>query len=193
MRCGRPFPHAVLLSLFVALVAAAASALGAQPIASKPVANGQRPVQAGPAAPVLVAIVQLVERGAAYDGMYLAIEGEIIGDVMRRGEHAWLSLLQDGIAVGVWVAATDIPAGSMPGGYSAQGDLVRIGGVMHRACPEHGGDLDFHATRIERIEPGRAVFHPAGKERLVAGLALSAAGVGLAFYWRRRERDAGVL
>jgi hypothetical protein len=43
------------------------------------------------------------------------------------------------------------------GNYKFRGDLLEIAGVFHRACPEHGGDLDIHAQSVRCIENGRVV------------------------------------
>jgi len=40
------------------------------------------------------------------------------------------------------------------GGRLARGDTVEVTGVLHRACPQHGGDLDLHATRLEVLTTG---------------------------------------
>ena len=43
------------------------------------------------------------------------------------------------------------------GSYKTQGDKVEVAGIFHRACLEHGGDLDIHAQSLRKLENGRTV------------------------------------
>jgi hypothetical protein len=66
------------------------------------------------------------------------------------------------------------PAGkkiSLVGGYGKKGDNVRVEGVFHRACPEHGGDLDIHAGSVTVLSTGARVAMPLS--RLVTTLAIA--------------------
>ncbi len=137
-----------------------------------------------------VSVAQLVEEAAKNDGREVLIEGELIGDLMVRGDHLWLSLLDKGTAVGVWAEKSRIPPIRFLGAYGVQGDTVRIRGVMHRACPDHGGDLDIHAKAVELLKRGGVVSHPMNKLKVFAALALSIAGLWFVSLWRRRERSA---
>lgn len=131
----------------------------------------------------------IVEKASAYDGAKVAIEGEIIGDVMARGDHSWINILNSGTAVGVWVEKNRLPEIAYFGNYGAIGDRVYITGIMHRACPEHGGDLDIHAETIELVKKGIPISHPLDLKRLGAAMAFSVSGILLAILWRKRERQ----
>ncbi len=63
-------------------------------------------------------------------------------------------------------------------------------GILHRACAEHGGDLDLHAATVEVVLRGRAVGHPVEpwKPPLAAGLALLSGLLALAARSRSRRR-----
>ncbi|MFZ2635736.1 MAG: hypothetical protein WAX33_05300 [Rectinemataceae bacterium] len=182
MKSAVLFASMTILSVLTALAPVPAEAQARQEIQSP---KGM-PIKSDSSA--RVPVVQLVERAVQYDGTEVEIEGEIIGDLMSRGDHAWLSILDGGTAVGVWATAEDITVVSFLGRYSTRGDRLRVRGVMHRACPEHGGDLDIHATSVEVVERGRAEFHPVNAGRLMAAIMLSATGGGLLVFWRRRER-----
>lgn len=130
----------------------------------------------------------IVEKASAYDGERVAIEGEIIGDVMARGDHSWINILDSGTAVGVWAEKDRLPEIAYLGNYGAVGDRVYITGIMHRACPEHGGDLDIHAETIELVKNGMPISHPLDLTRLGAAIAFSLSGILLAILWRKRER-----
>ncbi len=114
--------------------------------------------------------------------------GEAIGESMRRGSHVWLNLLDAGGAIGIWAKGADLPAIRYFGSAAARGDTLRVRGIFHRSCPEHGGDLDIHAAALEvaaRGELKRETLH-AGRMALAAGLLLAAAAVFLS--WRRKQK-----
>ena len=50
---------------------------------------------------------------------------------------------------------SDLQAGT----YRQSGDRVLITGIFHRACPDHGGDVDIHATDLHLVAKGLATSH----------------------------------
>lgn len=130
----------------------------------------------------------IVEKASSYDGTIVAIEGEIVGDVMARGDHSWINILDSGTAVGIWADNDRLPEIAYLGNYDAIGDRVYITGIMHRACPEHGGDLDIHAETIVLVKKGIPISHPLDLTRLCAAIAFSLSGILLAVLWRKRGR-----
>jgi hypothetical protein len=102
-----------------------------------------------------ISSIELINNAKQYDGKTITYEGEVIGDVMKRGDFAWINL-NDGVqAIGVWLQNSLLKDITFTGSYSSKGDMVEVKGVFHRACPEHGGDLDIHAQSIRKISPGR--------------------------------------
>ena len=96
----------------------------------------------------------LINNAKEYDGKIVAYEGEVIGDVMGRGEYAWINVNDNKNAIGIWLPR-DLTKGIIyTGNYKAQGDWLEISGIFHRACPEHGGDLDIHAQSLRKIKSG---------------------------------------
>lgn len=104
-----------------------------------------------------ISSAELIKNAKQYDAKAVTYEGEVIGDVMIRGDYAWINV-NDGVnAIGIWIAK-DLTKGILyTGSYKTKGDWVEISGIFQRACPEHGGDLDIHAQSIGIIQPGRAV------------------------------------
>ncbi|HYG56564.1 MAG TPA: hypothetical protein VD902_00650, partial [Symbiobacteriaceae bacterium] len=47
---------------------------------------------ATPALAAGVTVSDLVEQAKAYDGKQVTLQGEVIGDVMRRGEYGWINI-----------------------------------------------------------------------------------------------------
>jgi hypothetical protein len=144
---------------------------------------------ASPRAFAQVGSAGLIERAKEFDGRPVEFVGEAIGESMRRGDHLWLNLLESGGAIGIWAKRADLPAIHFFGSAAALGDTLRVRGIFHRSCPEHGGDLDIHATVVEVVSRGELVgvtLH-AGRMVLAAGLLLAAA---VAFWlWRVREKS----
>ncbi len=130
----------------------------------------------------------LISRAASFDGRVIAFSGEVIGDVMPRGDHAWVNISDGANAIGVWLPLSMLPRLSYLGSYRARGDVLLVQGVFHRACPDHGGDMDIHAFSVEAAAPGAPVGHPVrAGSMILAGVLLAAAG-GAFVAWRARER-----
>ncbi len=98
---------------------------------------------------------ELISHAKAYDGKPVTFAGEVIGDIMYRGAYAWVNINDGKSAIGVWIPGELAKKIQFTGSYRSIGDWAEITGVFHRACPEHGGDLDIHAQAIEKISPGR--------------------------------------
>jgi hypothetical protein len=141
--------------------------------------------------PVIAAVSsgELIERGKEYDGREVEFEGEAIGDAMARGDHVWVNV-SDGSnsALGVWATESVWPALRFYGSAEARGDVVRVRGIFSRACAEHGGDMDIHATSVVVLTPGAPTSHPVSMRRVVAAAVLLAASPVLFLLWKRREK-----
>jgi len=149
----------------------------------------------------------LVEDAADWDGRTVSFTGEAIGEAMRRGDHAWIHLNDDayGLAdagvdvplagynsgIGVWLDARQASTIAVFGDNRHHGDLVEVTGVFHAACPQHGGDLDIHASSLRVARAGYATFRRILPSRMIAAAIL--AGLTLALFLvnlradRRRE------
>ncbi|MBU4251708.1 MAG: DNA-binding protein [Candidatus Omnitrophica bacterium] len=100
---------------------------------------------------------ELINNAKQYDGKIVTYSGEVIGDVMLRGEFAWVNINDGKNALGVWMSAALAQEIKFTGNYKARGDRLEIVGVFHHACPEHGGDLDIHGRFLRKIASGRMV------------------------------------
>jgi len=133
-------------------------------------------------------IPDLIEKASMYEGRRIEIEGEVIGDKMARSDGVWVEVLADGAAIGVLLSPNDASGIAALGSYARIGDRVRIQGVFHRACPDHGGDLDVHAEHVAKLAEGHATPHAIVPARVSWGIALCLSGTTLAALWRLRER-----
>ena len=148
----------------------------------------------------------LIEDPSAWDGRVVTFTGEAIGEAMVRGDEVWLHLNDDAYA------DASVAAGSRPQGYNSgmavvldpeaaalitvfgdhrhQGDIVQVTGVFNAACPEHGGDMEIHASDMHIVRTGRELAGKLGPSSLIM-LAASFVGAAIAMgvYAVRRSRD----
>ena len=149
---------------------------------------------------------ELLEKWDQYDGREVIFRGEAVGDVMRRGGMAWITVNDDHYSrearleagelrggnsgIAVWLPEEEAAKIGVLGRYGSKGDLVEVRGVFNADCREHGGDLDIHAVSLEVLEPGRRLdaAPDAGKHlaAFLSGLFLLATMVP---YLRRRTRE----
>ena len=104
-----------------------------------------------------ISSADLINNAKEYDAKTVMYKGEVIGDIMARKEFAWINV-NDGVnAIGIWLdknLAGDI---LYAGSYKSRGDIVEVKGIFHRACIEHGGDMDIHCQALARIESGAVI------------------------------------
>jgi hypothetical protein len=96
----------------------------------------------------------LINNAKDYDKKEVVYSGEVIGDIMKRGENAWVNISDGTNAIGIWITTEETKEIKYTGKYSFTGDIVKVTGIFNRACSEHGGDLDIHASKIEVIKQG---------------------------------------
>jgi hypothetical protein len=133
----------------------------------------------------------LIDRPFEYDGKTVSLEGEAIGESMRRGEWAWANLLDGYAAIGVFAPAKALASIESYGSSRGKGDSVRVLGTFRRACPEHGGDMDIHALSIEIVERGKPTPRPVDPLVLIF-TPLSFILAALCFLlWRKRKAVVG--
>ncbi len=150
---------------------------------------------AQPAFAKAISSAELIEKCHFYDGKEVEFQGEVIGDVMRRGEYAWININDDsyssknvengsklkGYNTGqsVWCWANQVGFIKYKGDYKNSGDIIWVKGIFNRACPEHGGDMDIHAHQIRLVKQGQPISHPFKKERAAVALFLGVISAGL--------------
>jgi hypothetical protein len=130
----------------------------------------------------------LINNAKQYDNQIVIYQGEVIGEKMIRGDYAWLNVNDGNIAVGIWVKNNLIRDMRYFGNYATKGDVIMITGVFHRACPEHGGDLDLHAQAIKKIGAGEQRLSPLSTKKLTIAILLSIL-TGILFLIFKYEKD----
>ena len=102
-----------------------------------------------------ISSTELINNAREYDGNSVVYVGEAVGDVMVRGDFAWVNINDGENAIGVWMSKELAGEIKFTGSYQAKGDQLEITGVFNRNCIQHGGDMDIHAQSIRKISPGR--------------------------------------
>lgn len=116
--------------------------------------------------------LDLVEDAQFYDGAKIEYEGEVIGDIMVRGDFVWINVNDGNRAIGVWAKQDLAKKIKIKGDYGNVGDRIRVKGTFNRACTQHGGDLDIHAEKISIIEKGHKVEHPIDPKKVIVSVVL---------------------
>lgn len=152
-----------------------------------------------------VSSAALVENANQWDGRTISFKGEAIGEVMIRGDMAWIHVNDDtymekAVPAGgklsgynsghaIWLPADLARKIGVFGDYRHQGDIVKVIGVFYAACREHGGDMDIHAASLTILGPGRSLQQSVSAHRGLAAVALFALAGGLYGLRRRAERQ----
>ena len=101
-----------------------------------------------------ISSADLIEDADKYDGQPVTYTGEVIGEVMRRKNGAWVNIYDRQYSVGVWIPLDLIGNIQYKGNYKTKGDIVQVTGIFNRACSLHGGDMDIHAISLDKIQSG---------------------------------------
>lgn len=134
---------------------------------------------------------ELISNTRKYDGKSVIYVGEVVGDVMARGDFAWVNVNDADNAVGIWLSKELARGIQFAGSYHAEGDRVEITGVFHRACIQHGGDMDIHATNIRKISPGGLIREKSDTgKRNFTFILLGVLFLALIFVRRRRSKES---
>lgn len=114
----------------------------------------------------------LIEHSMNYDGQEVMIQGEAIGEVLERGQYAWVNLNDGGNAIGIWMPLEDAKKIAYFGDYKNIGDTIRITGTFSRNCLAHGGDVDIHSSTIEFVAAGHPVAEVISPAKILSALIL---------------------
>ncbi|MFA5008414.1 MAG: DNA-binding protein [Candidatus Omnitrophota bacterium] len=135
----------------------------------------------------------LINNAKQYDGKEIVYSGEVIGDVMVRGNFAWINVNDTKNAIGIWLPRNLAKEISITGSYEAKGDIVEVKGKFNRVCIEHGGDLDVHAYMLNVIKKGKNVDEVISPRKIKVAIAFLIICLTLAviyfirlFYSKRR-------
>ncbi len=118
---------------------------------------------------------ELINNAKQYDGKTVVYQGEVIGDIMKRANFAWININDGQNALGIWILKDLTKDIVYTGSYKFRGDIIEITGIFHRACVEHGGDLDIHAQSLRKTSAGRYIqerLNPAKRNQVIILLGI---------------------
>ena len=131
------------------------------------------------AAPAILA-EELLKEAEKYNGEEVIYKGEVIGDIMIRKDFTWINVRDETGAIGIFCPKELVNEIKHAGSYRFTGDIVSVRGTFHHSCPEHGGDTDIHAERINIIQKGKTISHPLEPKKVKASIILPAIAFVLA-------------
>jgi len=114
----------------------------------------------------------LIIKSDQLDGQIVNFQGEVVGDIMRRGDYCWINVHDGTEAIGVYCPAEMVQHIKFVGDYKHTGDMILVQGTFHKACRQHGGELDIHAERIRIIKTGALRSYPLSLSRIYLAVAL---------------------
>jgi len=114
----------------------------------------------------------LIIKSDQLDGQIVGFQGEVVGDIMRRGDYCWINVHDGREAIGVYCPTEMVQHIRFVGDYKHTGDMIIVLGRFHKACPQHGGELDIHAERIRIIKTGALRNYPLSLSRIYIAVAL---------------------
>jgi len=135
---------------------------------------------------------ELVENSRHFDNNMVTFRGEVVG-ILMRGDYAWVNVLDNEVAIGVWCRANDAKGVSFVGDYTHIGDTVEVVGIFHFACLEHGGDLDIHAENFTVLVSGGAVERTPNLLAVFLSAVLVALAIFTVFWLRRLRKERGEI
>ena len=136
-----------------------------------------------------IGINDIINNAEAYDKQTVIVQAEAIGEVLERGDYAWVNINDGTNAIGIWMTKTEAKTIVNFGDYKHIGDTLKITGVFSRNCTEHGGDVDIHCTSLEIVKNGYTVKNEISNTKMtIAFLLLSAAVVFVYIYFKVLKR-----
>lgn len=141
-----------------------------------------------------IGVLSTVNR--ALDGATVRFSGEAVGGVVNADEgHKWVQFVDAADrTIAVYLPDDLVSQITSYGSYNSAGTVAEVTGEYHIADPQHQGELDVHATRIDVTDAGGSVTHGVDVDRLTAAIALCALGIALIFLFvllrRRSDRKS---
>jgi hypothetical protein len=143
-----------------------------------------------------------------FDESLIRYRGEVVGDVLRRRDGAWVQLNDDIYAgdagplpahrdfrggnagVGVFIPHDLAEQISFVGGPRFHGDVLEVVGVFHRVDPEADEVAIIRARQGEVVRPGRPFEDTPLRDRQVVALLLAPLALAIVLWERRAARRA---
>lgn len=139
----------------------------------------------------IIRINDLIENSLTLDKTEVSVQGEAIGETLERGDYVWVNINDTTNAIGIWVKKSDAERISYYGDYKHKGDTVKFSGIFHKACREHGGDVDIHSDNVKIIKAGGIVKEKVPTEKVAVTLSLlliTIIAAGIYYYLKKTKQ-----
>lgn len=135
-----------------------------------------------------IGINNLINNAETYDKQTVTVAGEAIGEVLERGEYAWVNINDGTNAIGIWMTKADAKTIGTFGDYKHIGDTLKITGAFSRNCTEHGGDVDIHCAALEIVKSGYLVKEKISETKAITAVGLLFAALLIAYIYFKALR-----
>ncbi len=108
----------------------------------------------------------LINEATSLDRMEVVVQGEAIGEILPRGEYAWVSIQEGASQMSIWVPINLANQIKHLGDYNTTGDIVEIEGEFQRADEQLQGEMRVKANTIKIITSGQRRDHPVEQIKL---------------------------
>lgn len=122
---------------------------------------------------------QLIIYADKFNSKDVILQGEVIGDIMRRGDFVWFNLQDDFNVMGIWASQNIVGEITTLGDYRHKGDTVEVKGKFLKADPELKGELCVRAQKINVVRQGYKIFYIINPLKVQIALALMLAVLAL--------------
>lgn len=149
---------------------------------------------------------ELLECPDRFDGRRVSYVGEVVGDVLERGDGAWVLMNDDAYAlelgpltahgrfrgynsgVSVWLDGDLAELADEPGRAGRRGDVLEVRGVVRRADPADGGGLTIRAAEGELVAHARELETPVHVLQAIVAGVLAVVALGVVVVGRLADR-----
>ena len=155
-----------------------------------------------------VTVDELLADSAAFAGLEITLEGELVGDYgFRHDGSMWTQLNGDSYADAPVAAGGVLTGGNSgvgirmpetmgrqldePGGYRLVGPVVAVTGEWRFHDPGRGGESYLQVTELRLVTSGRAITDPASGWVMALGGVLVLSGLLSAFALQRSRGGRG--
>lgn len=133
---------------------------------------------------VMRTVQELIDDAKTFDGQTVVIRGEAIGDMMPRGDFAWINVEDATGMIGIWLPLEDAQKISFLGSYHSKGDMVEVEGIFVRADQTLYGETAIRAQRFDVVAKGTVISHELNIVKVEASVVLL---ICAALLWGSRE------
>lgn len=158
---------------------------------------------------VRVGSMELIENSEEYNRRRVVYTGEIVVEVLDRGDYSWITVNDDlygkrplheyqelkggNTGIGVYCRSDMLEDVNFVGSHRTLGDVIQVTGVFYQASPQHGGDLMIEAEEITVVREGRHIVSRRGvRGELLVAFILALVSLVLGFAWfSLRKRPGG--